>query len=68
MFVLRAQLWEARSAIRSPQMITEEELMQERRRVIFLTQKVEELERKLHQAPAASTTSIADDNPFRLNI
>lgn len=68
MFVLRAQLWETRSACRTSKTITEEDLMNERRRVIFLTQKVEELENKLHRAPSSTTAAIADDNPFRLNL
>lgn len=68
MFVLRAQLWETRSASRSPQTITEDDLMNERRRVIFLTQKVEELESKLHRAHSNCHSAIMDDNPFRLNL
>ena len=68
MFVLRSQLWERRSASRAPQAVTEEALMNERRRVVYLTQKVEELETKLHRAPTAQSNAVADDNPFRLKL
>ena len=68
MFVLRAQLWEARSTTRTGQTITEDDLLNERRRVIFLTQRVEELENKLHRRPDIAQGGIADDNPFRLNL
>ena len=68
MFMLRAQLWERKSACRAPNAVTEESLLNERRRVVYLTQKVEELEMKLHRAPKTHCADAEDDNPFRLKL
>lgn len=68
MFMLRSQLWERKSACRAPHAVTEESLLNERRRVVYLTQKVEELEMKLHRGPTTQCQQAEDDNPFRLKL
>ena len=66
--MLRSQLWERKSACRAPHAVTEESLLNERRRVVYLTQKVEELEMKLHRGPTSQCPQAEDDNPFRLKL
>ena len=68
MFMLRSQLWESRTKARAPSAITEEDLLNERRRVVYLTQRVQELENKLHRLPDQAARVQKDDNPFRLNL
>ena len=68
MFVLRSKLWEQRAAVRSSQNITETDLLNEKRRNVFLQQRIKELESQLHRAPTNERATILDDNPFKLEF
>jgi len=71
MHMLRSRLWELRqNASKSSKDSVQEELMAERRRVVYLSQRVRALEAQLRAAPPASACDVmdADDNPFRLRF
>lgn len=73
MHMLRARLWEMKPSGRaSTSAVTEEDLMAERKKVLFLSQKVASLEYKLAAASKdTQSTNIGapvDDNPFRLQF
>ena len=71
MHMLRSRLWELRqNASKSSKDSVQEELMAERRRVVYLSQRVITLENQLRTSTPASACSgmDADDNPFRLRF
>ncbi len=73
MHMLRSRLWEMRSTGgKSSQSTLESELLAERRRVLFLSQRVQRLEKEvmMHANGSLPATSSApvDDNPFRLRF
>ena len=72
MHMLRSRLWELRSASMGKKSSTTEadELLAERKRVVYLSQRVATLERELtSQRNSVDTCHVdVDDNPFRLRF
>ena len=74
MHMLRSRLWEMRSRTsKSSTASLEMELLAERRRVVYLSQQVQRLEkeasmRKDTSCTVATSSAVVDDNPFRLRF